>query len=435
MSHHRNSLTQLWDWLTAPSPSLKDIGDQRSARLAASFLLIILLLDLIGGFARVSRLGWAAAFLGGLGLSLFSTLLAYPLTRTKWYRGAIFIFSISFAATAYYSIVTGGSQVDHGAIILIYVPISLIVVSSLLSPWAVFLLTGLNVGAYLATPLLGATLPENFRAEVGIITLIGFVLIALANFRTNLEKARIMELQNINLDLNSVRHQLEQKVAELERFTYTVSHDLKSPLVTINGFLGMLNKDIEENRQDRVQKDFERISEAAKKMEVLLSELLDLSRIGRVANPSTEVDLTELVREALEMLDGRIRLTGVKVNVSHILPSVYGDQTRLREVFENLIDNAAKYMGDQPSPLIEIGTKEENGEQIIFVKDNGMGIDPQYHTKIFSLFEKLNPASEGTGIGLALIKRIIEVHDGRIWVESDGLGKGSTFCITIPNKL
>lgn len=434
MSQHRNPFTQLWDWLTAPSASLKDIGEQRLARLAASFLLIILLLDLVGGFARVSRLGWTAAFAGGLAVSLFSTLLAYSLTRTKWYRAAIFIFSVTFAATAYYSIITGGSQVDHSAIILIYVPISLIVASSFLSAWVVLLLTGLNVGAYLATPLLGATYPENINAQVGIIILIGCLLIVLAHFRTNLEKARLMDLQKINQELKSMSAQLEQQVAEMERFTYTVSHDLKSPLVTIKGFLGMLKKDLAENRQDRVQQDFDRITRAAEKMGTLLSELLELSRIGRIANPPVEVDLVNLAQEALEMLYGRIQSSNITVHISPDLPIVNGDHTRLREVLENLIDNAAKYMGEQPNPVIEIGKRESGTDTIIYVKDNGMGIEPQFQTRIFGLFEKLKADSEGSGIGLAIIKRIIEVHGGRIWVESEGLGKGSTFCFTIPDE-
>ncbi len=433
MSQHRNPLTQVWDHLTAPSASLTEIGDQRSARLAASFLVIILALDLVGAFARAPRLGWAAAFSGGLGVSLFSTLLAYPLTRTKWYRAGIFIFAISFAATAYYSIIKEGGRADHGAIILIYVPISLIVASTFLSPWSVFLLTGLNVGAYLTTPLLGATFPESVKAQLGAIALIGFVLIALANFQRNLEKARITDLQKINDDLQSVSNQLEQQVAEMERFTYTVSHDLKSPLVTIKGFLGLLKKDLEENRQDKVQKDFERIAGAADKMGILLSELLELSRIGRVVNPPEEIDLVKLSYETMETVDGRIRAKNITTHISPNLPKIHGDRVRLGEVLENLIDNAAKYMGDQPNPVIEIGSQEEKGGQIIFVKDNGIGIEEQYQTKIFGLFEKLNPTSEGTGIGLALIKRIIEVHGGRIWVESEGVGKGSKFCFTIPD--
>ncbi|MBK8780257.1 MAG: hypothetical protein IPO22_00300 [Anaerolineales bacterium] len=434
MTHYRNQLSQFWDLLTAPSASLRDVGEQRSARLAASFLLIIAVLDLWGAIARVPRLGWTGALTGGLGVSLFSTLAAYPLTRTKWYHAAIFIFSVSFAATGYYSIITEGAQADHGAIILIYIPISLIVASSFLSPWAVFLLTGLNVGAYISVPFFGGTLPENINAQVGVITLIGFVLIALANFQSNLEKARLKDLQEVNQHLQAVSKQLEQQVAELERFTYTVSHDLKSPLVTIKGFLGMLKKDIQEDQQRKINTDIERIERAAEKMGTLLSELLELSRIGRIAHSPEEVDLTKLAFASLEMLNERIHSNNVTVHIAPDLPTVYGDQTRLREVLENLIDNAAKYMGNQPNPQIEIGKRISGTETIFYVKDNGMGIDPQFHAKIFGLFEKLNPASEGTGIGLALVKRIIETHEGRIWVESDGPGKGSTFCFTINTK-
>ena len=229
--------------------------------------------------------------------------------------------------------------------------------------------------------------------------------------------------------------QLEANNAELERFTYTVSHDLRNPLVTIKGFLGMLDKDIRENRQDRIQTDFQRIAGATDKMDELLSDLLELSRIGRIVNPPEEVDLATLVQDALELLDARIHSKNITVSVARNLPSLYGDRLRLREVLENLIDNAAKYVGNQPNPVIEIGTRQDKNEQVIFVKDNGIGIEARYQTRVFALFEKLNPSIEGTGIGLALVKRIVEVHGGRVWVESEGLEKGSTFCFTIPNNV
>ena len=227
--------------------------------------------------------------------------------------------------------------------------------------------------------------------------------------------------------------ELGRQNAELEQFTYTVSHDLRNPLVTIKGFLGSVEKDLQDGRQDRIQNDFRRIDGAADKMQALLSELLELSRVGRIINPLEEFDLVKLTQEALESLDARIRSRNVTVKISPDLPWVFGDRIRLREVLENLIDNAAKYAGEQTAPLIEIGVRDQNGSPVIFVRDNGIGIDPKYHTRIFSLFEKLDPTSEGTGIGLALIKRIIEVHGGTTWVESEGSGKGSTFCFTIPN--
>jgi len=248
------------------------------------------------------------------------------------------------------------------------------------------------------------------------------------------QQTRLYEALQVELtERQNLIAQLEANNAELERFTYTVSHDLRNPLVTIKGFLGMLNKDLKENRQDKIQIDFQRIAGAADKMDELLTDLLELSRVGRIVHPPEEVDLVKLAQEALENSDARVRSKNVTVNISPNLPIIYGDRVRLREVLENLIINSVKYMGDQPAPIVEIGARDNGKEQIIFVKDNGIGIEEKYNTRIFALFEKLNPNIEGTGIGLALVKRIIETHGGKIWVESDGLGKGSTFCFTIPD--
>jgi signal transduction histidine kinase len=254
--------------------------------------------------------------------------------------------------------------------------------------------------------------------------------LAIALQQTNLYN----ELQNELAERKKLISQLEANNAELERFTYTVSHDLRNPLVTIKGFLGMLEKDLQEGREDKVTTDLQRIANAADKMHALLIDLLELSRVGRIVNPPEEVDLNQVIQEAIETLDAHLRSKHIVVHSSLEFPIVYGDRVRLREVFENLIDNAAKYTGDQPNPLIEIGMRNDDGEAVFFVKDNGMGIEPQFQKRIFSLFEKLNPTSEGTGVGLALIKRIIEVHGGKIWVESEGVGKGSTFYFTIPDS-
>jgi PAS domain S-box-containing protein len=265
------------------------------------------------------------------------------------------------------------------------------------------------------------------NAEVDALRVAANVLAA-AIQRSHLDLARQEELQQ----RKSLIEELENKNAELERFTYTVSHDLRSPLVTIQGFLGYLDRDAREGDRAAFQKDMERINQAALRMDRLLKDVLELSRIGRLVNKPQNVPFGELVMDALEIVHGQFEKRGVTVHTQPNLPVIYGDKPRLLEVLQNLLDNAAKYMGDQPHPRIEIGQQgEEHNKLIFFVRDNGIGIPPEYHGRIFGLFDKLDAKSDGTGIGLTLVKRIIEVHGGRIWVESEA-GKGSTFYFTLP---
>ncbi len=148
-------------------------------------------------------------------------------------------------------------------------------------------------------------------------------------------------------------------------------------------------------------------------------------------NPSQNVNFGEIVREAVELVHGQIQSRGIHISIQEKLPIVYGDRRRLVEVLQNLIDNAAKFMGDQSAPHIEIGLSGyELGLPVFYVRDNGIGIDPAHHDRIFGLFNKLDTASEGTGIGLALVKRIIEIHGGRIWVQSE-VNSGATFFFTL----
>ena len=226
--------------------------------------------------------------------------------------------------------------------------------------------------------------------------------------------------------------ELEIKNAELERFSYTVSHDLKSPLVTIRGFLGLLERDAAAGDVDRMRRDADRIRAATEVMAQLLNELLELSRIGRQINPPEEVALTDLAREAVDLIAGHLTDRGVEVHISSALPVVVGDRARLLEVFQNLLENAVKYMGEQPAPRVEVALKSDD-RSVCCIRDNGIGIEPRYHDKVFGLFERLSTDQNGTGVGLALVKRIVEVHGGRIWVESDGHDNGSTFCFTVPS--
>ncbi len=246
------------------------------------------------------------------------------------------------------------------------------------------------------------------------------------------QRAQAEERQRLLDERETLIEELEAKNAELERFNYTVSHDLKSPLVTIKGFLGMLKKDAAAGDVKRLEHDVRRIGAAADRMRQLLDELLELSTVGRRVKPPEEVALTAAARQALESVAGEVAAGGARVTIAAAMPVVVGERMRLVQVYQNLLANAVKYMGDQRAPRIEVGARrEEDGETVLFVRDNGAGIEARYQRKVFGLFERLDAGDQGTGVGLALAKRIVEMHGGRIWVESEGLGRGSSFCFTL----
>ena len=220
---------------------------------------------------------------------------------------------------------------------------------------------------------------------------------------------------------------LKKKTAEMERFTYAVSHDLKSPLATIKIFLGFLEKDLKAQNAEQVAKDLSYIHGAADKMGEMLGELLTLARVGYNRYEVEQVALQEIVREAMNLVAGQLAERGVQVEVTEEPVWITGERARLVEVFQNLLDNAVKFLGDEPAPKVQIGIENADGELAIFVRDNGKGIAPSDQEKVFGVFEKLNAAAPGSGLGLALVRRIVDLHGGKIWLESKGEGHGSTF--------
>jgi len=267
----------------------------------------------------------------------------------------------------------------------------------------------------------------EFRRKSGEI---GVALVSAVTIRLGNELCLLYTFYDIS-KIEELLNELKTKNEELQNFTYTVSHDLRAPLITISGFLGYLEQDAQKGNVERVQRDTLRINEAVSKMQRLLSELLELSRIGRLMNPPEAVPFSEIVQEALRLLEGRLEAKQVEVKTEAEFPVVYGDRVRLVEVVQNLVDNAAKFMGDQKNPRIDLGVKNENGKPTFFVYDNGIGIEPEQQERVFGLFNKLDNNTEGTGIGLALVKRIVEVHGGKIWIESEGIGNGTTFYFTL----
>jgi len=224
---------------------------------------------------------------------------------------------------------------------------------------------------------------------------------------------------------------LESKNRELESFNYTASHDLRTPLVTIRAFVGQVRHALKRGDLARAEADLARVAAASQQMSDLLEDLLELSRIGRVVRPPEDFPLAEAARLAVELVRSRLDDKKVEVAIAPDLPMVRGDRQRITEALQNLVENAAKFTGAQAAPRVEIGWKQERGERVFYVEDNGTGFDERFKDRVFGLFEKLDPRSEGTGIGLALVRRIVEAHGGRIWAESAGPDRGATFCFTL----
>jgi signal transduction histidine kinase len=229
--------------------------------------------------------------------------------------------------------------------------------------------------------------------------------------------------------------ELQKKNAEIEQFMYTVSHDLRSPLVTIKTFMGYLEKDLNEGDREQLAQDIQYIHGAADKMKLLLDELLEFSRIGRLETPPVTILYRDVLNDVLKTLAGVITEHAVDIHLPDTDLELFGEHTRLCQLWQNLIENAIKYRHNISNPQIELGVQQVNGETVFSVSDNGIGIDPLYHGKIFGIFEKLDPKSPGAGLGLSMVQRIVENYGGRIWVESDGNCTGSCFRFTLPRVL
>lgn len=240
-----------------------------------------------------------------------------------------------------------------------------------------------------------------------------------------------LTLENARLlgETQSQATALKDKNAELDTFVYTVSHDLKAPLVTIQGMSGMVLEEYADKLDDDGKHYLQRIAANTQQMERLILDLLALSRCGREGRAPEEVNLRELVDEMVGDLAPRLQGTTVTVGD---LPVVTAVRVQMEQVMRNLLTNAIKYMGDSASPEIEVGMTPRGTEHEIWVRDTGIGIDPAYHDKVFEIFQRLKEVeAEGSGVGLPIVKKIVQAAGGRIWVES-APGQGSTFRFTWP---
>jgi signal transduction histidine kinase len=243
------------------------------------------------------------------------------------------------------------------------------------------------------------------------------------------------------VELNDVNRQLEKRVAELnalsqelEAFSYSVSHDLRAPLRHITGFASMLQSSAAAALDDNGRRYLTTIADAAKRMGRLIDDLLVFSRMGRKELTRGRVDLGALVEDVRREVSADLNGRSIQWTI-HPLPVVEGDISTLRMVLTNLMTNALKYSGTRPTAEIEIGVNGSPNETVVFVRDNGVGFDMQYAHKLFGVFQRLHSSDEfeGTGIGLANVRRIVHRHGGRVWAEG-AVDQGATFFFSLPSS-
>jgi two-component system, chemotaxis family, CheB/CheR fusion protein len=242
----------------------------------------------------------------------------------------------------------------------------------------------------------------------------------------------ITERKQAEEDLRNLKDALEKRVAELDAFAYSVSHDLKEPLRAVEAFGRFVLEDYGDRLDDQGQEYLKRLAAASVRMQRLIDDLLTLTRASRHSRPD-RVDVGRLVREVAEWMRPQIEGQSATVEVEGGLPEVAADSTQVEQIFRNLIGNGLKF-NQSGRPLVKVGFKGKEGRMgIFYVRDNGIGIEPQYHERIFGMFQRLHRREEydGTGAGLAIVKRVVEYLGGRIWVESE-VGAGATFFVALP---
>jgi PAS domain S-box-containing protein len=261
----------------------------------------------------------------------------------------------------------------------------------------------------------------------------GEVSVAITERDITNEKLTGEQIRQLTIRLQNNIVQLEAANQELESFSYSVSHDLRAPLRAVSGYTNILEESYIQNLDDEARTIFNTIQKNVKKMGQLIDDLLDFSRLGRKEVPKLSVNMVQLVERVIADINHNTAHQAT-IRVGSLHPS-YGDHALLTQVWINLISNAIKYSGKTEAPEIEIGSTRNDHETIYFVKDNGVGFDMRYVDKLFGVFQRLHSVREfeGTGIGLAIIKRIISKHGGNVWAEGE-VNKGASFYFSLPDK-
>ena len=268
-----------------------------------------------------------------------------------------------------------------------------------------------------------------------IILIISTIFFVISRSMSRTVNAYSTKLQQSWRKTEQALAELKRRNKALEQFNYAVSHELKTPLVTIESSLGLIQSTLPATMDPGLTKFFGYARSAARQMHHLLESLLLIFRIDTTDNGSEVIEFRMLVQDVVDQLTKGDRLQNIKVTIAAEGPTLKGDRDKLAQIWQHLIDNAARYMGDQKHPAIDIGVEQIDQEMLFYVCDNGMGIEEQYQGRIFGLFDQLDKDTVGPGLGLTLVQRIVEYYGGTIRVESGGTNQGSCFYFTLPDAL
>jgi len=299
-------------------------------------------------------------------------------------------------------------------------------------------ITPMVYGGALVGSLIFASVKEEkawLEQDIVILKMVGGIFVnALKRKQTEEALQHRLEVEEqMTKELEEKTEELSRSNGELNSFVYTVSHDLKAPVVTLQGFSSILLSDYGDQLDDSGRMYIERIQKNSERMGMLINDLLELSRIGRVLGQEEMINVSDIISGIKDDLTSLLEEKGTKLVLRNGMPTVRCDRTRLHQVFTNLISNATKFMGDDnKEPIIEVGYGEENGHYEFYVKDNGIGIAKEYQDKIFQIFQRLDDVkAEGTGVGLAIVKKIVNAHNGKIDIESSP-DQGTTVRVLLP---
>ena len=272
----------------------------------------------------------------------------------------------------------------------------------------------------------------NFKSNIITFSTLILVVLTIISILYFLIKKELFVRQKAEEETRQLNVKLEAVNKELESFTYTVSHDLRAPVRHINGFLDILHKNISEKLDKENLRYFNLIKESTKDMGNLIDDLLTFSRTAKAELNKTKLNLNEAVHQVIQNIQHGLEGKNVEW-ITDELPEVYGDYTLIKVVLVNLISNAVKFTSKTANPVVTIGSQKYDKIQVIFIKDNGVGFNMNYYSKLFGVFQRLHDTGDfpGTGIGLATVKKIIEKHNGKVWAKSKE-GEGATFFFSLP---